>query len=113
MSTSEALAAFVGFDVKLPTGKTVRGQPLPYKKALEYMKRLSAYGASPSDVTCQQELVPMVQEFPTVVKLTPPEPFEELSFGEAVNVIRTFFRLQRGDTELVPPPATSPSAPGA
>lgn len=111
MSTSEALTAFVGFDVKLPTGVTVRAQPLPYKTALDYMARLAKYRASPTDDVVQAELVPMVQGFAAAVQLTPAEALDACSFGEVVNVIRTFFTLQRAETELLPAPSPTAETP--
>lgn len=116
MSTGEAFTAFVGFQVKLPTGKTIRAQPLPWKKAVEYMARLTRWRKTPTYAGMAEELAPMLDEFADVVKLNDADraAFEELEFLKAVDVIQVFFTLRSPgpDPEIVPEPEppTSPEA---
>jgi len=108
-------------EVVLPTGRTIRAKPLPWKHGLRWLGILTDYEVG--KLTLEQSVVPVLEEFPTVLGITGDDlqELEALSLGEIYSLVKRFLFLRRtpptrATPPLVPPTlaqldAPSPSAP--
>ena len=100
MTTTEGLThdAYVGVDIALPDGSTVRCDPLPLARSIEFLELIEKYGQG--DIGALRQLL---KEFPAAVGAG--KAFERLTPGELVDVVLRFCGARRWT-------ATSPTATG-
>ncbi|KKN35918.1 hypothetical protein LCGC14_0778890 [marine sediment metagenome] len=108
MTTTEGLArdAYVGIDVELPDGSTVRCKALPLATSIEFLELIEKYGEG--DIGALRKLL---KEFPEAVGAD--GAFSQLTPGELVDVVLRFCVARRtppaSPTVTGPTPTPSPS----
>ena len=108
MTTTEGLArdAYLGVDVELPNGETVRCTPLPLTKSIELLELVEKYQAG--DIGAMRKIL---RDFPKAVGAD--GAFEQLTPGELIDVVFRFFAARRPMTAATAsettPPTPSPS----
>jgi len=109
-----AFEAYNGLTVTLPTGRTIRGRPLPFALALEFLEQMEAFefrGAAARDSVGK-----VLARFPEAVGIDAAE-LDGLTLAEAMDLVKRFFYHRRADlTGLNPaspaaPPASAAAAP--
>ncbi len=105
-TTTEGLArdAYVGIDVELPDGSTVRCKALPLATSIEFLELIEQYGKG--DIGALRRLL---KGFPEAVGAD--GAFEQLTPGELVDVVLRFCGARRtpaSPTTNGPTPTRSP-----
>lgn len=98
-------------EVVLPTGRTIRAKPLPYKHGLRWLGILTDYEQGKVDL--EQSVIPMLEEFPTVLGIDGADlqELESLTLGEIYVLVKRFLFLQRTPVEARPTRPPAPAAP--
>ncbi len=101
--TTEGLArdAYLGVDVELPNGETVRCTPLPLTKSIELLELVERY--QQGDIGAMRKIL---RDFPKAVGAD--GAFEQLTPGGLIDVVFRFFAVRRTPAS---PTATGPTAP--
>ena len=107
MTITEGLArgAYIGIDIELPDGSTVRLKALPLATSIEFLELIEKYGQG--DIGALRRLL---KEFPKAVGAG--KAFEQLTPGELVDIVLRFCGARRtpaSPTASGPTPAPSPS----
>ncbi len=106
--TTEGLArdAYVGIDVELPDGSTVRCKALPLATSIEFLELIEKYGEG--DIGALRRLL---QEFPKAVGAG--KAFEQPTPGELVDVVLfRFCGARRWTTASPTATGPKPTTPG-
>ena len=105
--------AYFFVDVTLPTGRTIRAKPLPWRHGLRWLGMLTDYETGKQ--TLEQSLIPVLEEFPAVLGIEGDDlqELEGLTLGEIYVLVKRFLSLQRtkGRSPSPAPAASSPVVP--